>query len=75
MDRDLGGGTTAACNTGLSKPVGIAVDAAGHVYVTNFGSGNPSIVIYAPGATGNPTPAATIAGNNTGLNQPQLITF
>jgi len=36
---------------------------------------NSSITIYAAGASGNATPVATIAGGNTGLNSPALITF
>ena len=38
------------------------------LYVANeFGN---SITVYAPGASGNATPTATIAGGNTGLNFP-----
>src|SRR5204863_164410 len=40
----------------------------GKLYVANyFGS---SITVYAAGASGNATPTATIAGGNTGLNEP-----
>ncbi len=49
------------------------MDAAGRLYVTNFGSGTFSIVIYAAGASGNATPAATIMGSNTRLSQPQFV--
>lgn len=66
--RMIGGG-----NTGLSSPLGMAVDGAGRLYVANQGSS--SITIYAPGATGNAAPMATIAGNNTGLSGPAYITF
>src|SRR5438309_11196194 len=64
-DRDLPLGTTP------NKPTfeiqdGPVTPAA--FYVANF-TGN-SITVYAAGATGNATPTATIAGSNTGLNQP-----
>src|SRR5438552_2375633 len=58
-------------NTGLSFPVGIALDGAGNIYVTDV-SGN-SVTVYAPGASGNTTPTATIAGGNTGLGRPAGI--
>jgi hypothetical protein len=48
------------------------VDGAGNIYVANSGG---NITVYAPGASGNATPTATIAGSNTGLNSPTLITF
>src|SRR5207247_143786 len=38
-------------NTGLSGPHGIALDAAGRLYVANGGSN--TITVYAPGTTGN----------------------
>src|SRR3989475_776397 len=55
-------------NTGLSSPHGIALDAAGRLYVANGGSN--TITVYAAGATGNAAPIATIAGANTGLSGP-----
>src|SRR6266568_2742347 len=66
--RLIGGG-----NTGLSSPLGMAVDAVGRLYVAN--QGNSSITVYAPDATGNAAPMATIAGNSTGLSGPAHITF
>ena len=67
--------TIAGSNTGLSDPFGIALDAAGRLYVANYGvaEGPGSITVYAAGATGNATPTATIAGSNTGLNGPGAI--
>ena len=65
--------TIAGGNTGLSVPIGIALDGAGNIYVTNYSSS--SITVYAAGASGNATPTATIVGGNTGLSQPILITF
>jgi len=62
--------TIAGSNTGLNHPVGIALDAAGRLYVANL---TDTITVYAAGATGNATPTATIAGSNTGLNGPGAI--
>src|SRR5436309_2555012 len=55
-------------NTGLDAPSGVALDAAGHLYVANA-DGN-SITVYGSRATGNATPSATIRGGGTGLNRP-----
>ena len=60
-------------NTGLSGPHGIALDAAGRLYVANGGS--DTITVYAAGATGNAAPIATIAGANTGLSGPIGLAF
>src|SRR5207245_6458234 len=67
--------TIAGSNTGLSWPWGIARDAVGNLYVVNSwsSSGSTSITVYAPGASGNATPSATITGNNTGLSSPHGI--
>src|SRR6267143_1111165 len=69
--------TIAGGNTGLNFPLGIALDGAGNIYVANergnVGAG--SITVYAAGASGNAPPTATIAGGNTGLNNPAPITF
>lgn len=65
-------------NTGL-LPHGIALDRAGNIYVTNVGSdpyvnlaGN-RITVFAAGANGNVVPMSTIAGDNTGLDEPTGI--
>lgn len=66
-------------NTGLAQPGGVAVDAAGRIYVTNRGGGPGgigSITVYAanPAAgTDNEAPLATIAGSNTALDRPYGI--
>ncbi len=62
-------------NTGLSNAGGIAVDGAGNIYVANNTISGGSITVYAPGASGDATPTATIAGGNTGLSDPFFITF
>ena len=48
--------TIAGSNTGLDEPQGIAVDAGGNIYVTNYGSqqgGNDAVTVYAAGSNGN----------------------
>jgi hypothetical protein len=60
-------------NTGLSYPQGVALDPTGRLYVANIvpaPADSYSVTVYAPGATGNATPIATIQGSNTGLNVP-----
>lgn len=52
------------------NPTGIAVDAAGVVYVAS--AADSSIVIYAPGAKGRATPARRI-GPRSGLVSPQAL--
>jgi hypothetical protein len=63
---------------------GIALDRAGNLYAANgiglasiypcasypWPKGVPAVTVYGPGAAGNATPIATIAGSNTGLVQP-----
>src|SRR5438046_1985567 len=63
-----GTATLAGSNTGLTAPVGMAVDGASHLYVANIR--NNSITVYVAGASGDATPTATIAGGNTGLSAP-----
>jgi sugar lactone lactonase YvrE len=58
---------------GIDGAFGIAVDSAGHIYVANQ-SGGPggigSVTIYSASSHGAGPPIATIAGDNTGLNNP-----
>jgi sugar lactone lactonase YvrE len=62
-------------NTGFANTVGVAVDAADRIYVTNADAiGGGSVSIFAAGASGNATPTATISGPNTGLDVPLGIT-
>jgi hypothetical protein len=51
----------------LGSPQGIAVDADGTIFVTNF------ITTYAPGANGDVPPIAVIQGSHTGLFGPTSI--
>src|SRR5438132_5017016 len=57
--------TVAGDNTGLFDPVGIALDGAGNIYVTNNFSDQGIITVYPAGATGNATPTATIETGGT----------
>jgi hypothetical protein len=68
--------TIAGSSTGLSYPQGVAVDAAGRLYVANAlppPANVYSITVYAALASGNAAPIATIQGSNTGLNVPTGI--
>jgi hypothetical protein len=60
-------------STGLSGPIGVAVDSAGKIYVAN--ARVSSITVYAPGANGDVAPIATISGSNTGLAPPTFGTY
>ncbi len=67
--------TISGSDTGLSFPMGIALDSSGKIYVANAA---PNSVIVYPAlgsSTGllNEAPTATISGSNTGLSNPQGI--
>ena len=55
-------------NTGLVNPTSVALDANNVIYVVD--AGNPSVRIFAAGATGNVAPVRTIAGAATLLTLP-----
>jgi sugar lactone lactonase YvrE len=62
-------GTITGPATGLGYNLGgIAVDAAGEIYVTNQDS--DTIVGFAPGSSGNATPNIVIGGKRTHLHEP-----
>ncbi len=69
--------TIAGSNTGLGAAKGIALDAAGRIYVTN--EQTISVEVFAPlgNSTGNlnAAPIATISGGNTELSVPIGITI
>ena len=52
-------------NTQITGPYGVAVDASGYLYVIS--TSGSSILVFAPGVTGNVAPVETISGGNTGL--------
>ncbi len=63
--------TIAGTSTGLSDPLGIAVDSAGHLWVTNATAN--SVTEYRKNANGDTSPIDTIAGASTGLSGPRGI--
>ena len=63
--------TISGAQTGLSNPLGVALDSAGCLYVANIlGS---SVTIYAPGTTGNAAPRRTVSGARMGLSRPGCV--
>lgn len=70
---------TLASNGGsLIFPASVAFDAAGNLWVTNFGVNVNTVVEFAASqlvASGNPTPAVTIGAANGSLNDPFGIAF
>ena len=62
--------------TGLDIPDGVALDAAGNIYVLNqYAATVGSITVYPPNPSGstNEAPIATISGGATGLSYPSAI--
>ena len=57
--------------TTITFPYGVAVDAAGYLYVAD--SEDNSILVFAPGATGNVAPVRTISGAATGIGSPSQM--
>lgn len=49
--------------TGLDRPVGVAVDGAGFIYVSNFPYPGGFFTVYKPGSNGNAAPIQTIKGS------------
>ncbi len=58
--------TISGTNTGLSLPVGIALDSSGNIYVGNNSTISP-VTVYPPASNGNVAPMAIIGGSNTDL--------
>ncbi len=58
--------TISSYNYGGSNAFGIALDAAGNIYVAN--TNGDSIIEYSAGSDGNVAPLATISGPKTGLD-------
>jgi sugar lactone lactonase YvrE len=58
-------------NTGLYYPRGIALDSSGNLYAEGYTNAiGYSVNVYPAGSNGNVSPAATIAGADTGLYGP-----
>jgi Putative Ig domain len=68
-------GTIAGAETRLLNGGGIALDAAGNVYVTNEDMINNRswVSTFAPGTTGDAAPAEVLQGNHAGLGAPTGI--
>jgi len=64
-------------STGLSEPMGVALDSSGNIYVPDFGA--ESVFVYPPlgSSTGliNEAPSTTISGPLTQLGEPLFIAF
>jgi SMP-30/Gluconolactonase/LRE-like region len=65
--------TLSGPNTGLDRPVGLAIDSLGRLWVSN--RGNNTIELFVLNAFGNRSPGFTISGPATGLDAPQEISF
>jgi 6-phosphogluconolactonase (cycloisomerase 2 family) len=67
--------TIAGSNTGLSNPLGIALDSSGQIYIANNNSSGNGVSVFAanPSGTLNEAPIATIVGSNTAINNPSGI--
>jgi len=62
--------------TTLDTPLGLAVGPHGDLFVVNSGRVNlgiDSIIVFAPGASGDAAPERTITGDKTGLDVPQSV--
>ena len=57
----------------MSEPTGLALDAAGQLYVANFAG--QFVSVFGAGAYGVATPVALIAGPTTKINRPAYVTF
>jgi hypothetical protein len=59
--------------TGLTNPLGIAVDTRGRMFVTNSDQHTQKVLVFAANANGNVEPAYTIQGRRTRLVGPSGI--
>ena len=57
----------------LNFPVGVQVDSAGRIYVSNGSVTAPSIYVYSSSANGDAPPSQVITGSATGLTNPGAI--
>jgi hypothetical protein len=63
-------GTIVGADTGLSRPTGVTLDAAGRLIVSNPGAPNLAAFANPTIANGDVLPAAVITGSSTGLSSP-----
>jgi hypothetical protein len=68
--------TISASNTQLNKPLGMAVDGAGDLFVANGAyPATESIVEFASGANGNVAPIGFIGGSSTMIVEPMSVSL
>jgi|HubBroStandDraft_4_1064222.scaffolds.fasta_scaffold22260_2 hypothetical protein len=68
--------TIQGSKTGLTEPLGMAVDSAGNLFVVNGTyPSTMSILEFASGANGNVAPISYIGGSNTLIVQPQSVSL
>jgi len=69
--------TLSGAATGLNAPAGVAVDSSGYLYATSYGISDSavSVLVYAPGASGNAAPLTSIDGDCATLNSPGALTI
>ena len=70
---ELPAATISGSSTGLSEPIGIALDSSDNIYVADYFT--QSVFVYPAGSNGNIAPSATISGPNTELGAPLFIAF
>ncbi len=65
--------TISGSQTQLNQPIALALDAAGNIWTVNFTTTQPSILEFAPTASGNVAPINAIS--SSALVQPSAIAF
>lgn len=73
--RSIGDDGVGSNATTLDVVLAVKLGPDGNIYVSNSGSTGPSVVVFAPDATGDATPLRVIKGANTGLLSPNGLAF